>query len=113
MVGPPIFAWMLSYWGWRGCFLISGGLGFLWMISWLISYRRPAEHAGVNAAELALITADGESTVERPVGWLEALKHREAWGFAALGTPSGEVQWELPRLCPAVPETHGQRKQTV
>lgn len=83
MVGPPIFAWMLSYWGWRGCFLISGGLGFIWMISWLMSYRKPAEHQGVNAAELALITADGEPTADRQVGWLEALKHREAWGFAA------------------------------
>lgn len=83
MVGPPLFAVMVLNFGWRGCFLITGGLGFIWLILWMVTYKKPADHAGVNEAEREYILSDGDSTKEPEIGWLAALKYRETWGFAA------------------------------
>src|SRR6185436_18089876 len=32
MIGPPVFAVMVVQYGWRGCFLITGSLGFVWLV---------------------------------------------------------------------------------
>lgn len=82
MVGPPAFAIMVAQYGWRGCFLITGVLGFLWLLLWLPSYRRPEEHPGVNAQEKEYILSDQESASEPAIGWMAALRFRETWGFA-------------------------------
>ncbi len=43
---------------WRGAFVVAGSLGFVWLIFWLIYYRRPEQHRSVSKAELALILSD-------------------------------------------------------
>ena len=55
---PPAIAWSMTHWGWRASFLGCGALGLgvaaLW--HWQ-STENPAEHPGVNAAELKHIQA--------------------------------------------------------
>lgn len=94
MVGPPAFAVMVAYFGWRGCFLITGSLGFVWLAIWLVSYRKPADHPAVNEAELQIIHADGEPANDPPLGWMEALRYRETWGFA-LGKFMSDPVWRF------------------
>ena len=83
MIGPPLFAVMVLQYGWRGCFLITGALGFLWLAVWLWTYQKPDEHPGVNSAETEYILSGEDGTVEPMIGWLAALRYRETWGFAA------------------------------
>lgn len=67
--------------GWQGAFIITGALGFLWIIAWWLIYREPEGNARVNAAELAHIRSDPvEATT--PIAWGELLKHRQTWAFA-------------------------------
>lgn len=95
MIGPPVFAYMVLQAGWRGCFLITGGLGIVWLLLWLTSYRLPGEHPSVNAAELAYINGDPESQQKVvPIGWLETLRYRETWGFA-LGKFFSDPVWRF------------------
>lgn len=82
MVGPPIFAGIVGQFGWRGCFLITGSLGFIWLIFWMKLYMLPAVHPGVNAAEREYILSGQELTNEPSIGWMEALRYRQTWGFA-------------------------------
>ena len=50
---PPLVLFLLQYVGWRSLFLIFGSLGFLWALAWLRWFRDlPADHPGVNEAEL-------------------------------------------------------------
>lgn len=95
MIGPPIFAWMVLHVGWRQCFYITGGFGLLWLALWWALYRLPREHPRVNKQELDYIESDPESQVrqEPAVGWTEALKHRETWGFALAKFFSDPVWW--------------------
>ena len=83
MVGPPLFALMVMNFGWRGCFLITGSLGFVWLVLWMITYRKPEDHPGVNEAEREYILSDEDGTKEPEIGWMAALQYRETWGFAA------------------------------
>ncbi|MDE1996149.1 MAG: MFS transporter [Rhizobiaceae bacterium] len=42
-LGAPILAWIVSAYGWRMSFIATGVLGFLWVLGWVLLYRRPEE----------------------------------------------------------------------
>ena len=66
---------------WRGAFVVTGGAGIVWLIGWLIYYRRPEGHPSVSKAELDLILSDPIEKVET-VPWSRVLPCRETWAFA-------------------------------
>ena len=80
MIGPPLFAWMVTRFDWRACFWITGSLGAVWVLLWWWYYKLPEQHPAVNQQELAYIHSDPEEPLDK-LGWLEVLKYREAWGF--------------------------------
>ncbi len=93
MVGPPVFVWMNSHFGWRDCFLITASSGAICLVLWWSYYRIPSEHKSVNAAELAYIHSDPDERGEAPMGWLAALGHRETYGFAIAKFFADPVWW--------------------
>ena len=40
-LAPPVVAWLTLQYGWRAAFLFTGGLGFTWLVFWLILYQPP------------------------------------------------------------------------
>src|SRR5277367_6587180 len=58
MLAPLVVPWLNARWGWRGAFVGIGSLGFVWLIFWLLIYRKPAEHPRVSKAELDYIRSD-------------------------------------------------------
>jgi ACS family hexuronate transporter-like MFS transporter len=62
MVGPPVFVYVNLVYCWRACFLVTGGLGFLWVVLWLMFYRQPP--------------VQEEDKNEPSIGWLQALGSR-------------------------------------
>ncbi|HUQ94873.1 MAG TPA: MFS transporter [Bryobacteraceae bacterium] len=96
MIGPPLFAYMVTNLGldWRTCFLVTGGSGFLWLAAWLPLQKQPDKHPGVNAAELTYIQSDGpENEGKGSIGWLQALRLKQTWGFAAGKFLTDPVWW--------------------
>jgi ACS family hexuronate transporter-like MFS transporter len=77
---PLIVPWITIHYGWRWAFVITGGLGFIWLAFWLILYRKPEEDPRVSKAELDLIRSDPrEPTVK--VRWVKLLPHRQTWAI--------------------------------
>jgi ACS family hexuronate transporter-like MFS transporter len=66
--------------GWRSTFIITGLVGLLWLVAWLLIYRRPADHPRVGAAELALIESDPAEPPGK-VSWVSVLRKRETWAY--------------------------------
>jgi ACS family hexuronate transporter-like MFS transporter len=102
MVAPAFVAVMVglfSRWNvfgpaqaWRGCFIAAGALGFIWLIFWLLMYRRPEEHPRVSKAELALILSDpGEKIASVP--WASVLPCKETWAFAIAKFLTDPIWW--------------------
>ncbi len=85
IVTPLIVPWITYRFGWRMAFIATGGLGFVWIVAWLLLYRRPEESRLLSAQELAYIQSerreDGEKKQEKvPLRTLFML--RQAWAVA-------------------------------
>ena len=94
MIGPPAFVAMNALLGWRACFLITGSLGFIWLVMWWLSYRVPEQHPRVNEGELQYIRSDEEAdSGEAKIGWMAALKFRQTYGFAISKFLTDPVWW--------------------
>jgi ACS family hexuronate transporter-like MFS transporter len=67
--------------GWQWAFVVTGGLGFIWLVFWIPIYRRPEVHSWVSPKELAYINSDPvEPTAKIP--WRTLLAYRQTWAFA-------------------------------
>ncbi|HEY4358596.1 MAG TPA: MFS transporter [Acidobacteriaceae bacterium] len=75
----PLAAWL----GWRAAFLVSGGLGLVWVVLWTVVKHPPA---------LALSGAAVHGT---SVPWAKMLRDRRQWAIIAGKCFSDEVWWFL------------------
>jgi ACS family hexuronate transporter-like MFS transporter len=81
IVAPLVVPFIAVNYGWQWAFIITGTLGFVWLIFWQLTYRRPEEHPKLGASELAHIQSDpAEPTTKIP--WARLLPHRQTWAFA-------------------------------
>ena len=85
MLAPPLVAWAILTYNWRAAFVITGGLGFIWVALWLIFYQSPAKHAGLTVEERDYIVAGQEKHLQsdgtRP-SLVKILGQRNFWGIA-------------------------------
>ncbi len=78
---PLVVPALVVFVGWRGTFVVTGGTGIVWLICWLLYYRRPEQHRSVSKAELDLILSDPVERQES-VPWRQVLPCKETWAFA-------------------------------
>jgi len=88
IIAPPLIAFMYAFVGWKSTFFIIGGLGFIWVIPWLIVYKSgPEAHPWITPEEREYILSGQKKATETEAeyvpGWLEILKHRQSWGVIA------------------------------
>jgi ACS family hexuronate transporter-like MFS transporter len=88
LVVPPLVALVT----WRGAFVVTGATGIVWLIGWLLYYRRPEEHPGVSKSELDLILSDPVEKLEA-VPWSRVLPCKETWAFAIGKFLTDPVWW--------------------
>lgn len=81
VVVPLIVPTLVALVSWRGAFFVTGGFGIVWLIFWLLYYRRPELHRSVSHAELQLILSDPVEKLES-VPWRRVFPLRETWAFA-------------------------------
>ncbi|WPV65197.1 MFS transporter [Chitinophaga sp. LS1] len=81
VAAPLIIPWLLGTFGWQAAFIITGSLGGLWLIGWVLIYDKPENHKKVSAAELALIKSDNEPLVNGTVSWSWLFGLKQTWVF--------------------------------
>lgn len=102
IVATPIIVWLTTYFDnhWQTTFLVTGALGFFWLIAWLLIYDKPESHRWMTREELAVIREDNVQTIpepstettvsselqssvpeERAMGWFELLTYRQTWSI--------------------------------
>jgi ACS family D-galactonate transporter-like MFS transporter len=67
-LGIPFASVVLVHWGWPFVFLVTGGLGLIWILWWLAVYRASPHESAPDAR-----AAPGLS-------WAELLRYRTTWG---------------------------------
>ncbi|HEY4154221.1 MAG TPA: MFS transporter, partial [Puia sp.] len=83
---PLFIPWILSRYGWQEAFIITGALGFIWLIAWRLFYEIPEKQKRLLPAELEYIKSDhspGEKTKEAGPGirWIQLFGLRQTWAF--------------------------------
>ncbi|MDQ3748674.1 MAG: MFS transporter [Acidobacteriota bacterium] len=87
IVAPPIIVGLTAYFGhWQPTFLITGALGFLWLILWWIFYDSPEKHKWLTNKERVLIRENEEPSqsaenFETAPTWGELLGYRQVWAI--------------------------------
>ena len=80
IVAPAAAPWIAVQLGWQWAFIFMGVLSAIWVVPWVIGYRRPEEHSKVSAAELRYIQSDpAETKVVAP--WSQLIPHRQTWAY--------------------------------
>jgi ACS family hexuronate transporter-like MFS transporter len=88
VVAPVLVPWILGIYGWQTAFLITGAIGFIWLIFWIVFYEIPSKHKKISKAELEFIHSDKDE-VDRQDGdaekikWIKLLGIRQTWTFVA------------------------------
>src|SRR5262249_3144704 len=79
--------WILEKWGWSKAFYITGALGFLWIVAWLLLYDSPEKHHKLSASERDYIKSDQHAAVEQKASvlWISLLGHKAVWAYLIAG----------------------------
>jgi len=91
VIAPPVVAWAALHVGWRGAFLITGFLGAVWVLVWVLTYSRPQDSRLLSDGERRYLTQAGEglfaaapsAKITPPVPWRALLSLREVQGLVA------------------------------
>lgn len=70
---------------WRPVFLVTGCLGFLWIVAWRRLYRPPEQHPRLARKELDYIREGRSPEVQvaprEGISWRKLLRYRQTWGI--------------------------------
>jgi len=86
VIAPVLVPWILGVYGWQMAFIITGAIGFVWLIFWLILYEVPSKHKKLTAGEFDFIHSDVDEAAintqeEGKVKWIKLLGIRQTWTF--------------------------------
>jgi len=96
VVAPILVPWILGVYGWREAFLITGSLGFIWLVLWLIFYEIPSKQKRLKQPELEYINSDvDETAVETGVKikWHQLIGFRQTWVFIIGKVMTDPIWW--------------------
>jgi ACS family hexuronate transporter-like MFS transporter len=89
IIAPLTVPFIAEQYGWQWAFLITGALGFVWLVLWLMIYETPSKSKRLSKAEFNYINADIPAglpaegvTEEKPkASWATLLGFRQTWAF--------------------------------
>ncbi|MCP3932560.1 MAG: MFS transporter, partial [Bacteroidetes bacterium] len=81
--------------GWQWAFILTGLLGFIWVIFWVAWYRIPQKHPKISKKELQYILQDKDdfNDTEKAISWMELFKHKATIPICATRFISDWVWW--------------------
>jgi len=82
----PAIIWLRDGFGWRAVFVITGALGFGWLVLWLALYPKSAPVPVATGGLRPAVT-------HPPVPWGVLLRRREAWGIIAARFLGDPIWW--------------------
>jgi ACS family hexuronate transporter-like MFS transporter len=97
-IAPLLVVGLYKYFGgWRPTFIITGTLGFLWLVAWRWLYFPPEEHPAIGEDERRMILEDrqeqdsAEAHSGPRLAWKDLLKLPQTWGIIAARTMTDPI----------------------
>jgi ACS family hexuronate transporter-like MFS transporter len=97
-IAPLLVIGLYKYFGgWRPAFIITGTLGFLWLIAWRMLYHPQESHPRISDAEREMILLDRNELIEQDqlpnhkTKWRDLIKLPQTWAVIAARTMTDPV----------------------
>jgi len=109
MIASLFVPWCLLHFGtdpgWKYAYLLTGGIGFLWLIFWFILYNPPSKHKSLTKAEYDYIHSDDlpaahvapseDVAIENKMSWGKLLTYPQTWAFFVGKFMTDGIWWFL------------------
>ncbi|MDF2431707.1 MAG: transporter, family, hexuronate transporter [Mucilaginibacter sp.] len=89
IIAPLTVPFIAVEWGWRWAFIITGSIGFLWLILWMIYYDTPSRQKRLSKVEFEFIHSDPDEkdrsdklSAHDKISWWGLLGFRQTWAFS-------------------------------
>ena len=93
IIAPLLIPFIALTLSWQWAFIITGALGFIWLIFWIISYKKPEENPKLTVAEHNHIRQD-ETEIEAPkLPWKKILGYKQTWGICLSRFLTDPIWW--------------------
>jgi ACS family hexuronate transporter-like MFS transporter len=102
VIAPMVVPLIAVTLGWQWAFIITGGIGLIWLIFWKIMYDTPekklakgqlkqAEYDHIMSDKEELLAADGSEF--KKISWFKLLTFRQTWAFFLGKLMTDPVWW--------------------
>ena len=89
VIAPLTVPWIAENWGWNWAFILTGAIGFIWLIFWFIAYEIPSRHKRLKEAEFKYIHSDldeasvpdEEADKVSKISWFKLLQFKQTWAY--------------------------------
>ncbi|RYD89524.1 MAG: MFS transporter, partial [Sphingobacteriales bacterium] len=80
---PILIPLILGLYGWQAAFIITGAIGFIWLVFWIIFYEIPSKKKNMDPGEYALINDDAatEIAADAKISWGKLFSFKQTWAF--------------------------------
>lgn len=89
IIAPLTVPFIAVTWGWRWAFVITGSIGFIWIILWFLFYEIPARQKRLQQDELDYINSDTDEldkadklNTDQKTSWFKLLTYKQTWAFS-------------------------------
>jgi MFS transporter, ACS family, hexuronate transporter len=97
VIAPPLVAYLALSFGWRAAFIVTGALGFVWIIGWLWLYHAPHEHPWLTPEQRAAVLKELDAAPPKRASFGDALRRiigeRQLWGLMLTRLMATPVWW--------------------
>lgn len=93
VVAPLVVPWIAITWGWQWAFILTGAIGFVWLLFWIPLYHKPEAHPKLSRAELDHIQSDPPDPPAEKIPWIKLIPHRQTCAFAIGKYMTDPIWW--------------------
>lgn len=94
IIAPIIVTAISLSLGWKWAFIITGSLGFIWLLFWIAWYRVPEKHPKISKEELLYINQDEIDTdIKKRMKWIDLIRLKQTMAICSTRFLSDWVWW--------------------
>ena len=96
IIAPLTVPFIAEKYGWQWAFILTGAVGFIWLILWFIYYEIPSKQKKLLTPEYNFIHSDVDAFEKEDavkIGWGKLLSFKQTWAFAIGKFLTDPVWW--------------------
>ena len=89
IIAPLTVPFIAITWGWRLAFVLTGAVGFIWLILWIWLYEIPERQKRLSKTERDYINAEADEydkedklNENKKITWFKLLTYKQTWAFS-------------------------------